>query len=110
MNNDNPTVDRAGTGADRAMEDNLKSRDTWLRLVFMLVYAAIVSVASIVATAIVVLGFLVMLFTGERNRQLMDAGRAVADYFRQILAYLTYNTDEKPFPFGADFPNTDRAE
>lgn len=107
MSNDNPTVDHVGKGGSRPMEDNLKSRDTWLRLVFMLVYAAIVSVVSIVATAIVVLGFLVVLFTGERNRQLMDAGLAVADYFRQVLAYLTYNTEEKPFPFGADFPTAD---
>lgn len=109
MSNHNPTVDQAGKGSSRPMEDNLKSRDTWLRLVFMLVYAAIISVASIVATAIVVLGFLVVLFSGERNRQLMDAGHAVAEYFRQVLAYLTYNSEEKPFPFGADFPHVDRS-
>ena len=88
----------------RDIEGNLKSRDTWLRLIFMLIYWAVLSVTGIVATAIIVLGFLVVLFTGERNDQLRAAGEVVADYIRDILRYLTFNDDTKPFPFGADFP------
>ena len=91
----------------RGVEENLKSRDTWLRLVFMIVYGAILSVTGIVATAIVVLGFLVVLFTGERNAQLAAAGSSVADYIREVLRYLSFNTEEKPFPFGAEFPDAD---
>lgn len=91
----------------RGVEENLKSRDTWLRLVFMLVYGAILSITGIVATAIVVLGFLVVLFTGERNPQLVRAGSSVADYVREMLRYLSFNTEEKPFPFGAEFPGAD---
>ena len=91
----------------RGVEENLKSRDTWLRLVFMLVYGAILSITGIVATAIVVLGFLVVLFTGERNVQLISAGRRVANYIREMLLYLSFNTEEKPFPFGAEFPDVD---
>ena len=70
----------------------------------MLVYWAVLSVTGIVATAIIVLGFLVVLFTGERNEHLRAAGEVVADYIRDILRYLTFNDDTKPFPFGADFP------
>jgi hypothetical protein len=88
----------------RAVEGNLKSRDTWVRLVFMLIYSAVLSVTTIVATAIIVLGFLIVLVTGERNEQLKFAGNAVAEYVREILRYLTFNEDRKPFPFGADFP------
>lgn len=89
------------------VEEHLKSRDTWTRFVFILVFGAILSIASIVATAIVVLGFLVVLFTGERNDQLAGAGASVAEYIRDVLRYLSYNTDDKPFPFGAEFPGTD---
>jgi hypothetical protein len=88
----------------RAVEDNLKSRDTWIRLVFMLIYLAVLGVTSMVAMAIIVLGFLVVLVTGERNEQIRSAGNAVANYVRDILRYLTFNEDRKPFPFGADFP------
>ena len=106
MSNDNPPVDHViDEGPEpRAVEDNLKSRDTWIRLIFMVIYYAVVSIASIVASAVVVLGFLAVLFTGEKNRQLMTAGETLANYIREIVNYLTYNTDDKPFPFGNDLP------
>lgn len=106
------TIDQPGDGDAesefRAVEGNLKSRDTWIRLVFMLIYWAVLSVTTVVATAIIVLGFLVVLVTGERNEQLKSAGNSVADYVREILRYLTFNEDRKPFPFGADFPTQSR--
>lgn len=103
------TIDQAMNDQPAAggVEDNLKSRDTWYRFVFMLVFAVILSITSMVATAIVVLGFLVVLFTGERNDQLAGAGASVANYFRDVLRYLSYNTDDKPFPFGTEFPSAD---
>jgi hypothetical protein len=93
--------------AASGVEENLKSRDTWYRFVFMLVFGVILSITSMVATAIIVLGFLVVLFTGERNDQLRGAGASVSNYIRDVLRYLSYNTDDKPFPFGAEFPGAD---
>ena len=106
MSNDNPTADHViEEGPEsRPIEDNLKSKDTWTRLIFMVIYYVLASIASIVVGAVVVLGFLAVLFTGERNRQLMVAGQTLANYIRDILSYLTYNTDDKPFPFGEDLP------
>ena len=106
MNNDNPTADHVTdeAPASRGVEANLKSRNTWIRLVFMIVYYVILSIAGIVAGAVIVLSFLHVLFTGERNASLMQAGRTIARYVREILEYLTYNTDDKPFPFGRELP------
>ncbi len=103
------TMDQAMNDQPAAsgVEEHLKSRDTWYRFVFMLVFGVILSITSIVATAIVVLGFLVVLFTGEKNDQLAGAGGSVANYIREVLRYLSYNTDDKPFPFGAEFPGAD---
>jgi len=109
MNDNSPTADGIAeeSSSSRPLEDNLKSRNTWMRLVFMVVYYLLISVASIVASVIVVLGFLAVLFTGERNRQLMQAGATVTSYIADILSYLTFNTDEKPFPFGKDLGEDD---
>ncbi|MEM8817842.1 MAG: DUF4389 domain-containing protein, partial [Pseudomonadota bacterium] len=65
MSNDSPTADHIADdeAAGRPIEENLKSRDTWIRLLFMVIYYALISVASIVASVIVVLGFLLVLFT-----------------------------------------------
>ena len=110
MSDDNPPVDHVlvdeEVGASQ-IEENLKSKPTWMRLVFMIVFSVLASVTSFVATVVVVLGFLWVLFTGETNKQLQTAGKGIASYLYQILCYLTYNSDEKPFPFDAKWPTVD---
>ena len=86
------------------IEEHIKSRSTWLRLLFMLAFYAIGTVATVVLSLVVVLGFLWVLFTGEKNRQLQQAGQVIAAYLYEIVRYLTFNTDDKPFPFGNDLP------
>ena len=94
--------DTAARGA--AIEENLKSRSTWLRLVFMFVFYVLGSVATLVASVVVVLGFLWVLFTGSTNEQLKRTGQGIATYIAQIIEYLTYNSDVRPFPFDAEWP------
>ena len=112
---DEPPRDHAGPGGDAyddpygspgrgEIEQNLKSRSTWLRLLFMIVLAFIYGISRIVVGAVVVLQFLVVLFTGETNERLRAFGRSVSTYTYQLLLYLTYNTEERPFPFDLDWP------
>ena len=113
MSNDNPAVDPVSIDEQPVasdLETHIKSRSTWLRLLFMLIYAALISLASLVGTFVVVLGFLWVLFTGETNSQLRQAGQGIASYVYEIIRFLTYNSDEKPFPFGKEFPSTESAE
>ena len=108
MSQDNPPADHAPIDHDERsdeFEKNLKSRSTWLRLVFMIIFIVIANVAAIVASVIVVLSFLWVLFTGETNDQLRHAGRALASYFQDIVRYLTYNSDQKPYPLGGEWPS-----
>ncbi len=107
MSNDNPTIDQvAEDGAESGkMEENLKSRTTWLRLLFMLIFGLIISLTGMVGTVIVVLGFFWVLFTGEVNRELRQIGQAIATYMFEIIRYMTFNTDDKPFPFGGSWPS-----
>jgi hypothetical protein len=60
-----------------------------------------------VATAVVALGFLWVLFTGEPNPQLKSTGASLAAYLSQVVRYLTFNSNEKPFPFDAEWPLAD---
>ena len=107
MSNDNPTIDQVAVddSDNGKIEKNLKSRATWLRLLFMCVFGLLASLASMVACVVVVLGFLMVLFTGEVNRELRELGQGIASYLFQIVRYLTFNTDEKPFPFGTAWPS-----
>lgn len=100
------------TPAERgpAIEENLKSRSTWLRLVFMFVFYILGSVATLVASVVVVLGFLWVLFTGDTNEQLKRTGQGIATYIAEIIEYLTYNSDKRPFPFDAAWPAPEEAD
>ncbi len=111
MNNENPPADHAFADDSEpgkpALEENLKSRATWTRLLFMLICYILVSIASLVGTFVVVLGFFWVLFTGEVNRQLRQVGQSLAGYIYEIVRYLTFNTDDRPFPLGGEWPSAD---
>ena len=81
------------------IKENVKRRSIWLRLVFMIVLSVAFNVAEIVTFAVVVFQFLASLFTGKPNDQLIRFGLNLARYIQQITVYLTFSTEEKPFPF-----------
>ena len=108
MSDDNPPVDHVLADEDdgaNAIEETWKSKSTWMRLIFMIVFSVLASVATFVVSVVVVLGFLWVLFTGETNKQLQQTGQGIATYLYQILLYLTYNSDDRPFPFEAEWPS-----
>ena len=109
---DNPTVDQVASEQVESskVEKNLKSRTTWLRLLFMAIYGLFAWLAGMVGLVIVVLGFFWVLFTGEVNRELRQIGQAIAGYIYEIVRYLTFNTDDKPFPFGGSWPSGESQE
>ena len=88
---------------DARIEENIKSRSTWLRLLFMILFVALWSVSRILVLAVVVVQFFWVLFTAEPNRRLLEFGESLALYSYQIISYLTYNTEDQPFPF-SDWP------
>ena len=53
-----------------------------------------------------ILQFFWVLLNGEVNNKLQKLGEALATYTYQIIQYLTFNTEERPLPFDADWPNT----
>ena len=88
------------------IKSNLTSSKHWLRLLFMLVFAAVLQVASIIMWVLVIAQFIFSLITGEDNLQLRKFGHSLSVYIFDTLKFLTYASEEKPFPF-ADWPKVD---
>lgn len=110
MSDTNPPADHAFVeekDPGKPIETNLKSRSTWTRLLFMVISLVIVWLASLV---VVVLGFLMVLFTGEVNRELRSVGQSLAAYIYENIRFLTFNTDDRPFPFGNKWPSGNSEE
>jgi len=82
------------------LKRHLTASETWLRGLFIVIFAVIYSVAEVVLGAVVVFQFLATLFTGETNARLRSFGLSLGAFIYQIIAYMTFNSDEKPFPFG----------
>jgi cytoskeletal protein RodZ len=102
-----PGSDEGGEGSvneESKLEENIKSRSTWLRLLFMILFAAIWSVSRLVVAAVVATQFVIVLFTGASNSRLRAFGQSLATYSYQLVAYLTFVTEEQPFPFN-DWPS-----
>ncbi|MDT8382796.1 MAG: DUF4389 domain-containing protein [Gammaproteobacteria bacterium] len=84
---------------DEDFKQNLTAAETWIRGLFILLFAFLLMVARIVTAAVVVIQFLFTVFTGRTNENLRYFGAGLAQYIFQILQYVTYNSDEKAFPF-----------
>ena len=81
------------------IKENVIRRSIWLRLVFMIVLSVAFNVAELITFAVVAFQFLSSLFTGQPNDRLTRFGRNLARYLQQIIVYMTFATEEKPFPF-----------
>lgn len=85
---------------DPQFKENVTARTTWIRGLFILLFAVIYSLAEILIVAVVVFQFLSTLLTAKNNHQLLRLGRSLSEFVKQVLLFVTYNTEEKPFPFG----------
>lgn len=89
------------------MEDqtktNILNTETWMRLLYMIVFVLLSFVARMVIWVVAVLQFLLVLITGEGNPNLRDLGQGTSKWTYQAFLFLTFNSDEKPFPF-SDWP------
>lgn len=81
------------------IKENILSPSQWLRILFMALFGLICWVLGLVITALVLGQALFSIITGKDNSHLRHAGDVLTQYFNQILRFLTYSSEDKPFPF-----------
>ena len=85
------------------MNDNpvttINQRNIWLRGLFMLLMALAYHVAGTLVLIIAVIQFVMALLTGAPNVRLVSFGRSLGRYFQQLVNFLTFATEQIPFPF-----------
>lgn len=79
-------------------------RNILIRGLYMLLMAFAWQVAGTVLLVVSVIQFAVALLTGTPNTRLAVFGRGLAAYTRQVVAFLTFATEDVPFPF-SDWPS-----
>lgn len=88
------------------LKENVKNPNVWVRLAYMGLFAVTYWVAEAVLMVVVVFQFLSVLLTGKKNEKILTFGAQLSTYIYQIISYLTYNSEYKPFPLN-DWPETD---
>ena len=85
------------------IEDQIKSQvkdtNTWVRLFFTALFFVIFYVVFFITGIVAIIQFFTRILTGKPLASLMDFNTKLAEYARDLVAYITYASDAKPFPF-----------
>ena len=79
-------------------------RNIWIRGLFMLLIALAYHVSGTVMLIVTVIQFVIMLLNDTPNARLVSFGLSLGRYLQQIVNFLTFATEEMPFPF-SDWPS-----
>jgi hypothetical protein len=88
------------------MTDNFQSKTGWQRVLFVALFWIVFYVAQMVVAVVTVAQCIFVLLTDNPNAHLLRFGDSLSKYIHDILRYVTFNSDQRPFPF-TDFPKPD---
>jgi hypothetical protein len=85
------------------LKGNLLNANQWIRVLFMAGFALAAWCVLFLLVVLVLVQMLITLISGEPNPNLQRTGYQFGCYLQEIIQYLVYNTNVKPFPFN-EFP------
>lgn len=88
------------------IKEHAKNVDTWVRGLFILIFAIIFYFLYLIIGLLVVFQFFTKVLTGGLNDNLLQFSRGMTRYVEQILLYITFHSEERPFPF-SPWPGSD---
>lgn len=83
------------------IRNSLSNSDTWKRLIYIILFIIIGYIGLFIIALVVLVQFLLKLFSGRTNQRLRALSREIAVYYQQIIGYITLAAEDKPYPFGA---------
>jgi hypothetical protein len=78
---------------------SLTNVNTWIRLAYMVLFALSVMAARLLVSIVVIVQFALVLIFGRDNENLRNLGQGLGKWVYQAIMFLTFNSDDKPFPF-----------
>ena len=75
-----------------------------LRLFYAVCFYIVYRFIDIIVVIVCVVQFVHQLFMDEPQQELTKFSQGLAQYVAHIIRYLSWNTDDKPFPFN-DWPS-----
>ncbi|MCZ6604686.1 MAG: DUF4389 domain-containing protein [Alphaproteobacteria bacterium] len=82
------------------LKENIKAGSTWMRGLFMVLFIIIYGIAEFLIFAVILFQFLSMLVARKTNEPLLGFSKSLSMFIYEIMIYLSYNDEQRPFPFG----------
>ncbi|MFP8965416.1 DUF4389 domain-containing protein [Pokkaliibacter sp. CJK22405] len=84
-----------------AIIGRLLSADIWLRALYLIIFALVLKVAASLVILLAVLFWIVVVIRGEEAMSACEHLKAFSGFVRDCVGYLTFQSEQKPFPFKA---------
>ena len=88
------------------VKQNIRNVDTWMRGLFIVIFGVIFYFLIGIVWLLVIFQFITKVITGGLNEQLEKFSTGLTQYALQILNYVTYQYEVRPFPF-SPLPGTE---
>ena len=85
-------------------KQHLLEKGTWSRGLFMLLFIVINSFVRLGIELIALVQFVIVLFSTTPNSKLVELGQSLSTFSYQIMLFVTYNTEARPYPFDEVWP------
>lgn len=86
------------------IETNEREKLGIVRALYILLYLIIGRFISMVLFVIAITQYIYYWLTGEPNEKILHFTEGLSEYAKQLVSYVGFNSDEKPWPFG-DWPD-----
>jgi len=80
------------------------NRSLWMRALFMLLMVMAYQLSVTLLFFLALIQFAFALFADAPNARLTAFGQSLGSYLRQVVQFLTFASEQAPFPF-ADWPS-----
>lgn len=83
------------------IRQRLQKKEIWQRGLFMILFMCIYGFSNLLIISIFFFQYATLILTGQTNVLLLGFSQNLGTYIHQIIIFLSFNSDQCPFPFSA---------
>jgi uncharacterized protein DUF4389 len=83
------------------IKQRLKKNETWQRILYMILFIFIYGISKVLIFAIMLFQFITIVLKGKANERLLKFSQSLSTFIYQIMIFLTFVSEQRPFPFSA---------
>lgn len=89
---------------------NDERKETFIRIPIGIISGLIMEIWGTLVLVLAIFHWFAVLFVGKRNKSLANFGNQYATYVYSVVRYLTFTTNQRPFPFNEFGKSIDKVD